>query len=98
MAIDDLRNHRLLSAGTATCSQFSADLISTVGIDAQAAQTRLDSRQILVRRLQDEYANQAGVSLDEEALELMRYEQAYMAASRLMNTALEMMDAILQLA
>ena len=97
LAINDLRNTRVLSGGTATLSQFAAELISTVGLDAQSAQTRLDSRQLLVRSLQDAYSNQAGVSLDEEALELIRHQQAYTAASRLMSVALETMDAIFAL-
>jgi len=97
LAINDLRNSRVLSGGTATLSQFAAELISTVGLDAEAAQTRLDSRELLVQSLQDAQANQSGVSLDEEALELMRYQQAYTAASRLMTVAMETMDAIFEL-
>jgi flagellar hook-associated protein 1 FlgK len=95
--INDLRNRRVLSGGTATLSQFAAELISTVGLDAETAQRRLDSRELLVQSLEDAYSNQAGVSLDEEALELIRYQQAYTAASRLMSVALETMDAIFEL-
>ncbi|MFW5866647.1 MAG: flagellar hook-associated protein FlgK [Armatimonadota bacterium] len=97
LAINDLRNTRVLSGGTATLSQFAAELISNAGLDAEAAQTRLDSRELLVQSLQDAYSNQAGVSLDEEALELMRYQQAYTAASRLMSVAMETVDAIFEL-
>ena len=97
LAIDNLRNSRMLSGGTATLSQFAAELISTIGIDAAASQVRLDSRTLLVQSLQDAYMNQSGVSLDEEALELIRYQQAYAASARLMSTALEMMDLALQL-
>lgn len=98
LAINDLRNTRVLSGGTATLSQFAAELISTIGLDAEAAQTRLESRELLVRGLQDAYDNQAGVSLDEEALDLIRYQQAYTAASRLLSVALETMDSVLELA
>ena len=97
LAIENLRNSRVFSNGTATFSQFSAELISRVGIDAAAAQTRLESRLLLVQNLRDSYENQSGVSLDEEALDLIRYQQAYAASSRLLSTALEMMDLILQL-
>lgn len=97
LAINDLRNSRILSGGTATLSQFAAELVSTVGLDAETAQRRLGSRQLLVDSLEEAYSNQAGVSLDEEALELIRYQQAYTAASRLMNVALETMDAIFEL-
>jgi flagellar hook-associated protein 1 FlgK len=97
LAINDLRNTRVLSGGTATLSQYAAETISTVGIDAQTAQRRVESRELMVESLEEEYSNQAGVSLDEEALELIRYQQAYTAASRLMSTALETMDAVLEL-
>lgn len=97
LAINDLRNTRVLHGGVSTLSQFAAELISTVGLDAQSAQTRLQSRELLVQSLQEAHADQAGVSLDEEALELIRYQQAYTAAARLMNTALEIMDSIFEL-
>jgi len=97
LAIDDLRNSRLLSGGIATLSEYCGELIAGVGIDAEAAQTRLDSRELLLGNLQAELSHQSGVSLDEEALELIRYQQAYTAASRLMSVALEMMDLIVQL-
>ncbi len=97
LAIEDLRNSRLLSGGTATLSQYCAELIAWVGIDAEAAQTRLDSRETLVEGLRQEHINQAGVSLDEEALELIRYQQAYAAAARLMSAALEIMDLVVEL-
>ncbi len=97
LAIDNLRHSRLLSDGTATFSEYCGELIAGVGIDAQAAQTRLDSRELLLGNLQTEMSQQSGVSLDEEALELIRYQQAYTAASRLMSVALEMMDLVVQL-
>lgn len=97
LAIEDLRNSRMLSGGTATLSEHCAELISRVGIDAEAAQTRLDSRELLVENLKGEYLNQGAVSLDEEALELIRYQQAYTAASRLMAAALEMMNLVVEL-
>lgn len=97
LAIENLRNARIFSDGTATLSRFAAELISTIGIDAATAQVRMDSRELLVENLRDAHQNQSGVSLDEEALELIRYQQAYAASSRLMNAALEMMDLVLQL-
>jgi flagellar hook-associated protein 1 FlgK len=97
LAINDLRNSRVLNGGSSTLSQFAAELISTVGLDAETAQRRLQSRELLVESLDEAYSNQAGVSLDEEALDLIRYQQAYTAASRLMNVALETMDAVFEL-
>ncbi len=97
LEINDLRNQRVFSGGTASFSQFAGELISTIGLDAEAAQTRLDSRELLVEGLQSAYSSQSGVSLDEEALDLIRYQQAYTAAARLMQTALDVMQDVLEL-
>ncbi len=97
LAIDDLRTRRMLSGGTATLSEYCAELIAGVGIDAQATQVRLESRALLVDNLTEEYLNQSGVSLDEEALDLIRYQQAYTAASKLLSAALAIMDLIVEL-
>jgi len=53
---------------------------------------------MLVDDLQDAYASQSGVNLDEEAVDLIRYQQAYTAASRIISTAVAVMDEILSLA
>ena len=81
-----------------TASEFVAQLFAQVGLDAEAAQTRLHGRQMLVDDLQDAYASQSGVNLDDEAVELIRYQQAYTAASRIISTAVAVMDEILSLA
>ena len=97
MTIQDLRNSRILSGGTCTFSEFTAELIARIGMDARAAQTRLDGRQMLADDLEAAYLSQSGVALDEEAVELIRYQQAYTAAARLISAAVTMMDSILEL-
>ena len=96
--IEDLRNSRFLLGDMYTASEFVAQLFAQVGLDAEAAQTRLHGRQMLVDDLQDAYASQSGVNLDEEAVDLIRYQQAYTAASRIISTAVAVMDEILSLA
>ncbi len=96
-AIEDLRNSRILLGDMYTSSEFVAQVITQVGLDAEAAQTRLDGRQMLVDDLQDAYASQSGVNLDDEAVELIRYQQAYTAASRIISTAVAIMDDMLDL-
>ncbi len=41
--------------------------------------------------------NESGVNLDEEATNLLRYQQAYQAAAKLMQIASEMFDMLLTL-
>lgn len=40
---------------------------------------------------------QAGVNLDEEAADLLRYQQAYQAAARIINTADTLFQSILSI-
>jgi len=39
--------------------------------------------------------SESGVNLDEEAANLLRYQQAYQAASKVIQTASQMFDALL---
>ena len=39
----------------------------------------------------------SGVSLDQEAADLVRFQQAYQASARIMSTANQLFDAILQI-
>ena len=98
LAIDDLRNSRMLVSGTTTLAEFAGDIVAEVGIDGAAARTRLDGRQTLVDNLREAHASRTGVSLDEEALELVRYQQAYGASAKLLSVAIDLMDQIMQLA
>jgi flagellar hook-associated protein 1 FlgK len=41
--------------------------------------------------------SEAGVNLDEEAANLLRYQQAYQAASKVIQTANQMFDALLDI-
>jgi len=97
LAIEDLRNARLMGGGVSTFSEYSGDLVARIGIAAAAAQTRVDGRQTLVKHLEATYSSRTGVSLDEEALELVRFQQAYSAAARLLSVALQMMEQVTQL-
>ena len=98
LAIEDLRNSRVLASGTTTLAEFAGDTVAEVGIDSEAARTRLDGRQTLVDNLRKAHASRTGVSLDEEALELVRYQQAYGASAKLLSVAIDLMDQILTLA
>lgn len=39
--------------------------------------------------------SESGVNLDEEAANLMRYQQSYQASARIMTTAQQMFDSLL---
>jgi flagellar hook-associated protein 1 FlgK len=71
------------------------DLISAIGTDAQASQNLLGAQTSLVDFIERQRQSVSGVSLDEEAANLIRYQRAYEAAARVVTTIDEMLDTLI---
>lgn len=81
-----LRDTRVLSGGTATFGDYWSRLVYRVGRDSQAAQDTRRDRAELVRQVESLRDSASGVSLDEEAANLMRFQRAYEANARFFQT------------
>ena len=86
-----------MSGGTQTAEDYYGDLLYDIGAQAQRATDAGAARESLVASLETQYANEAGVSLDEEAVEIMRFQQVYAAATKLMQINNQMMDEMMGL-
>jgi flagellar hook-associated protein 1 FlgK len=56
-----------------------------------------DASDLILRQLEDQRSAISGVSMDEEAANLVRYERAFQAAARVVATVNEMTDVAIQL-
>ena len=65
---------------------------------AAAAKTTADASQGVLDTLTAQHESLSGVSLDEEAVNLMRAQRAFQGAARLISTVNEMMDTVLNMA
>ncbi len=92
--IAQLRNTKIFAGGLLNPTEYYADLIAQVGTDTKAAADIVLARESVVQSLRANYQALSGVSLDEEAVELLRYQQVYNAAARLLQTSQELMDAL----
>ncbi len=70
-------------------------LVAGVGTDTNLAQAIVNNEQALVDHLNNRKEALSGVSLDEEAANLIRYQHAYDAAARLVTVIDEMLDRII---
>jgi flagellar hook-associated protein 1 FlgK len=70
-------------------------LISTLGVDAQAAQGVLANQTILVQMLDRRRQTVSGVSLDEESVQVIRFQRAYEAAARLITANDQLLDKLI---
>ncbi|WP_163575935.1 flagellar hook-associated protein FlgK [Halomonas faecis] len=96
LAMQDLQDEALV-AGNASLSQAYAGMVSDVGNRTNIVQVNLDARQGLTDQLRAVQQSESGVNLDEEAANLIRYQQFYQANARVIDTASTVFDTILGL-
>jgi len=87
----------LLVGGRASLNQSYAGLVSDVGNRTNIVQVNLEARQGLTEQLKAVQQSESGVNLDEEAANLLRYQQFYAANARVIDTASTIFDTILGL-
>ncbi len=86
-------NGNLIYTGTI---QGIYDSIQNVqSIERSASSVILSSHVSVLNQISDSKESISGVSLDEETMNLMRYQQSYGAASRLVTTLDEMLDKLI---
>lgn len=97
-----LQTTRLLfeAGGEATASLQSgyARLVSAVGNKTREVQVGERAQETLLRQAKDARDALSGVNLDEEAANLIRYQQAYQASGRVMGIAQRLFDELLSIA
>ena len=84
-----------LPAGTPNSTTAYSSLVAELGTDNRTARNDMDTQHALGDLLQRRRESLSGVSLDEEAVNLIRYQRAYEAAARVMTTYDEMLDKLI---
>ncbi len=73
-----------------------ASMVGRIGEDASMAKVSLASAEAMQVQSENWFQSVSGVSLDEEAANLIKYQQSYAAAARILTTAQELFNTILQ--
>ncbi len=84
-----------LDGGTTSIQASLGQLTSEIGVATQQAQINRDAQQVLQDDAVNQRQNYSGVNLDEEAANMLRYQQAYQAAAQVVRVANEMFQALL---
>ena len=89
----------LQSAGTmpggGTFDGYYNSLVGGVGADVQAANFNETHQSMMVQNLEQYRQEVSGVSLDEEMVKLIQFQQAYNAAAKLITMSDEMLDTLI---
>ncbi|WP_456373607.1 flagellar hook-associated protein FlgK [Thiolapillus sp.] len=95
VALGQILGGKIMGNGTESLSDVYNSLVSDVGTTTRQADLAERSHGQLLQRSLDARDAVSGVNLDEEAANLVRFQQAYQAAAQVIATANEMFDTLL---
>jgi flagellar hook-associated protein 1 FlgK len=95
LALAALQSAKTMDGGTATFSQSYAQLVATVGNRAQQLQIAGQAQTSVTTQIQSAQQSVSGVNQDEEAANLLQYQQMYQANAKVISTAAAIFDAVL---
>jgi flagellar hook-associated protein 1 FlgK len=85
------------ATATTRFDSFFDSLVSQVGLDVKSAKNTEAQDIAFTRQLTTLRDSNSGVSLDEELTNLIKYQRSYQASAKLITTATEMLDTVINL-
>ena len=82
-------------SGTFTFDEFYSSIVSSVGIQSFSTRSTLSQQDGILLQLNTRRESIAGVSIDEEMINMIKFQQAYNAAARLIGTVDELLDTLI---
>ncbi len=77
-----------------TLNTFASSISGSIGSSARANQQKLQGQQLLTDQIQQIRDTVSGVSLDEEMIKLIQFQQVFQAAARLITVADELFETL----
>ena len=95
LKLADVLSQGVLVNGTQSLNDAADRLVSTIGVATNSANTNRDAQQIIYNNAQSAVDSVSGVNLDEEAANMLQYQQAYQAAAQVISVAQTIFETIL---
>ncbi|PIS12143.1 MAG: flagellar hook-associated protein FlgK, partial [Bdellovibrio sp. CG10_big_fil_rev_8_21_14_0_10_47_8] len=95
--ISQLQSKELMDGNSSTIDDFYNSQVGRIGVLAQRAVKTRESQDHIVNQLNTIREGISGVSLDEETTNMIEFQRAFDASARVIKTADEMFDTILNL-
>ena len=85
------------STSQATLGEFLGTIVSQIGVLGNETKVNEDFHTMMANQLDGLIKEQGGVNLDEELINLLKYQRAYQAAARIITTGDELLQSLMQL-
>ncbi|WP_413289985.1 flagellar hook-associated protein FlgK [Bdellovibrio sp. HCB337] len=95
--IASLQNRQVMDGNSSTFDDYYNTQVGQIGTVTQRAVKSQESQKNVLSQLQNIRESISGVSLDEETTKMIEFQKAYDASARIIRTADEMFDTVLNL-
>jgi flagellar hook-associated protein 1 FlgK len=95
LSLANLENNPGLLGGKATFNGDYEQLVTKVGTATQSAKISNSAQEALLNQAKQAQENLAGVNLDEEAANLIKFQQSYQAAAKVVAIASSLFDTLI---
>ncbi|TQV84865.1 flagellar hook-associated protein FlgK [Aliikangiella coralliicola] len=93
--LGELQFANTLDNGNSNFQQAFGRIISSVGVNTQAAEIKRDAAESLLFQANERKQSTSGVNLDEEAANLIKFQQAYEASAQVISVARTLFQTVL---
>ncbi|MBO0961051.1 flagellar hook-associated protein FlgK [Neobacillus sp. MM2021_6] len=80
---------------TSTSDDFYRNIIGQLGIDSLESQRMKSNSEVIVQQVENRRLSVSGVSIDEEMANMIKYQQAYNAAARMVTAMDQCLDKVI---
>ena len=95
LKLADLMNNSAMFGNSTTFQEAYAQVVSKVGGLTHSADINATAQAALLERATEDRENISGVNLDEEAANLIKFQQSYQAAAQSISTASSLFDSLI---
>ena len=93
--LTDIQSLGVLEGGSISINENYGRLVTSVGATTAQVQANLDAQNVVLANAEQAMLSNSGVNLDEEAANLIRYQQAYQAAAQVVSVVQTLFDSLL---
>ena len=95
VALSKVFDTQIAVGNTRTAAQAYGDLVGSVGSTRANSQRDVDTQGAILQQVTAMHQSQSGVSLDEEMVNLTKFQNSYQAASKMIGVADQLMQTLL---
>jgi flagellar hook-associated protein 1 FlgK len=95
LLLSDIQSVGILDGGTISINENYGRLVSGIGSTTHQIKAGKEAQGVVLTNAQDAVSSTSAVNLDEEAANLIKYQQAYQAIAQVVSVASTLFDSLL---